>query len=88
MRSTGVARRIVATLPAALVLAAAFLAGGYYESIYSLLAALVWLATRRPRRRILDAFLVGIAVSLVFNDTPQDVLLWGSLQAFALRRAV
>jgi hypothetical protein len=48
---------------------------------------LVVVATRRPRYRLLDAFLVGIAVSLAVNDTPQDVLLWGSLQALALRRA-
>jgi hypothetical protein len=53
-----------------------------------LLAALVWIATRSPRSHLLDAFLLGIAVSLVVNDTPQDVLLWGSLQALALRRAV
>jgi hypothetical protein len=52
-----------------------------------LLAVLVWVAVQRPRTRVLDAFLVGIAVSLVVNDTPQDVLLWGSLQAVALRRA-
>jgi hypothetical protein len=53
----------------------------------ALLAALVWIAVQRPRKRILDAFLVGIGVSLVVNDTPQDVLLWGSVQALALRRA-
>src|SRR5215208_6368128 len=53
----------------------------------ALLAGLAWLATLTPRRRLLDAFLVGIAVSLVVNDTPHDVLLWGSLQALALRRA-
>ena len=49
---------------------------------------LLWVATREPRDRLVDAFLVGIAVSLVVNDTPQDVVLWGSLQAVALRRAV
>jgi hypothetical protein len=53
-----------------------------------LLAGLVWIAVQRPRRAILDAFLVGIGVSLLVNDTPQDVLLWGSLQALALRRAL
>jgi hypothetical protein len=53
-----------------------------------LLVALVGIAMQRPRLYLLDAFLVGIAVSLVVNDTPQDVLLWGSLQALALRRAV
>jgi len=41
----------------------------------------------RPRKRLLDAFLVGIGVSLLVNDTPHDVLLWGSLQALALRRS-
>src|SRR5438876_632670 len=37
-------RNIPATLPALVFLASAFLAGGYYESTYSLFAALVWLA--------------------------------------------
>lgn len=50
--------------------------------------ALAWIATRRPRHRVVDAFVVAIAVSLVANDTPQDVLLWGALQGIALRRAV
>jgi hypothetical protein len=53
-----------------------------------LAVGLVWIAVQRPRRALLDAFLVGIAVSLAVNDTPQDVLLWGSLQALALRRAL
>lgn len=53
-----------------------------------LFVGLVWIALRRPRRALLGAFLVGIAVSLAVNDTPQDVLLWGSLQALALRRAL
>ena len=52
-----------------------------------LLAALAGLAMLRPRKRLLDAFLVGIGVSLLVNDTPHDVLLWGSLQALALRRS-
>jgi O-antigen ligase len=37
-------RNIPATLPALLFLLSAFLAGGYYESTYSLFAAFVWLA--------------------------------------------
>jgi hypothetical protein len=53
-----------------------------------LFVGLVWIALLRPRRALLDAFLVGIAVSLAVNDTPQDVLLWGSLQALALRRGL
>ena len=48
----------------------------------------MWVATRRPRVRIVDALLVGLAVSLVANDTPQDVLFWGAISAVALRRAV
>jgi hypothetical protein len=52
------------------------------------LAALGWVATRRPRARLVDAFLIAIAVSLVANDTPQDVLLWGAITGVALRRAV
>jgi hypothetical protein len=53
-----------------------------------LLAGLVWIAAKRPRYVVMDALLVGIGVSLLVNDTPQDVLLWGSLQALALRRAL
>jgi hypothetical protein len=52
------------------------------------LLALVVLALRRPRKRLVDAFLIGIAVSLVANDTPQDVLFWGAISGVALRRAV
>jgi mono/diheme cytochrome c family protein len=48
----------------------------------------VWVATRRPRVRVVDALLVGLAVSLVANDTPQDVLFWGAISSVALRRAV
>jgi hypothetical protein len=56
--------------------------------VVACLGGLVWVATATPRHRLVDAFLVAIAVSLVVNDTPQDVLMWGSLQALALRRAV
>ena len=52
------------------------------------IVALAWVATRRPRARIVDAFLVGIVVSLVANDTPQDVLFWGAITGVGLRRAV
>ena len=48
------------------------------------LGALAWLATRRPRLPVLDAFLVAVAVSLVVNDTPQDVALFGGLGGLAL----
>jgi hypothetical protein len=56
--------------------------------VVACLGGLVWVATATPRHRLVDAFLVAIAVSLVVNDTPQDVLMWGSLQALALRRAL
>ncbi len=52
------------------------------------IVALAWVATRRPRARLVDAFLVGIVVSIVANDTPQDVLFWGAISGVGLRRAV
>jgi hypothetical protein len=52
------------------------------------LVALGWVATRRPRAAVVDAFLIGIVVSLVANDTPQDVLFWGAITGVGLRRAV
>jgi hypothetical protein len=48
------------------------------------LAALVWFALRRPRLALLDAYLAGIAVSLLVNDTPNDVAGYGSLSAIVL----
>ncbi len=52
------------------------------------LAVLAWVATRQPRVRVVDALLIALAVSLLVNDTPQDVLFWGAVAAVALRRAV
>lgn len=52
------------------------------------LAVLGWVATRRNRSPIVDAFLIAIVVSLVANDTPQDVLFWGAVTGVGLRRAV
>ena len=49
-------------------------------------AILVALALRSPRDAVLDAFLVAIAVSLVVNDTPADVLGAGAAIAIALAR--
>lgn len=48
------------------------------------LAALIVLAARSPRRAAVDAFLVALVVSLVVNDSPVDVLVWGSLGCAAL----
>ena len=50
------------------------------------LAILVAVALRSRRSPVLDAFLVGIAVSLVVNDTPGDVLWMGAAIAIALAR--
>lgn len=48
------------------------------------LAVLVWLAFRRPRFPALDALLLGIAVSLLVNDAPSDVVGAGSLSGLVL----
>jgi hypothetical protein len=52
------------------------------------IAALGWVGRRQPRSQLVDAFLIAILVSLVANDTPQDVLLWGAITGVGLRRAV
>ena len=66
---------------------AAGTAGRAVVSVLSLLT-LAWVATRRPRSPIVDAFVIAIVVSLVANDTPQDVLFWGAITGVGLRRAV
>ena len=48
------------------------------------LAALVWLAFRTPRYAALDALLVGVAVSLIVNDSPTDVAAAGAISGFVL----
>jgi len=50
------------------------------------LAVLVFVATRRPRRPLTDAVLVALVVSLVVNDTPGDVVGFGAVAAFVIRR--
>jgi cytochrome c551/c552 len=50
------------------------------------LAALVWIGTRRPRYPAVDAMLVALAVSLLVNDTPVDVIGLGALGCLALWR--
>lgn len=50
------------------------------------LAILAAIALRARREPVLDAFLVGLAVSLVVNDTPGDVLGAGAAIAIALAR--
>jgi cytochrome c551/c552 len=50
------------------------------------LAALVLMGTIRPRRATVDALLAGLAVSLLVNDTPVDVIGLGALACFVLLR--
>jgi cytochrome c551/c552 len=50
------------------------------------LAALVLMGTMRPRRATVDALLVGLAVSLLVNDTPVDVIGLGALGCLVLLR--
>ena len=49
------------------------------------LLVLVWVALRRPRFSTVDAVLVALAVSLVVNDSPRDVVSYGALSCAALR---
>ena len=49
-------------------------------------AVLVWIGTRKPRRAAVDAMLVALAVSLIVNDTPVDVIGLGVLGCLALLR--
>jgi hypothetical protein len=49
------------------------------------LAVLVWIAFRRPRFATVDAVLVALAVSLLVNDSPRDVVAYGALSCAALR---
>ena len=49
------------------------------------LGVLVWIAFRRPRFATVDAVLVALAVSLLVNDSPRDVVAYGALSCAALR---
>jgi hypothetical protein len=48
------------------------------------IAALVLLALRKPRSALLDAYLAGLVVSFLVNDTPADVAGYGGLAALGL----
>ena len=60
---------------------------GAIAIVLSGLCLLGWFATRIPRLPLLDALLVALAVSLVVNDTPSDVVAVGTAAALALLRA-
>jgi hypothetical protein len=49
------------------------------------LLVLFWIAMRRPRFEAVDAVLVALAVSLLVNDSPRDVVAYGALSCAALR---
>jgi hypothetical protein len=49
------------------------------------LVVLVGAGLLRPRAAVVDALLAALAVSLLVNDTPTDVLAYGALAATALR---
>jgi hypothetical protein len=49
------------------------------------LPVLAWAAMRRPRYATVDAVLVALAVSLLVNDSPRDILGWGALSCAVLR---
>jgi cytochrome c551/c552 len=49
-------------------------------------AVLAWLGTMRPRRATVDALLAALAVSLLVNDTPVDVVGLGAVGCVALIR--
>jgi hypothetical protein len=50
------------------------------------LAVLVYIAARRPRYASVDAMLLALAVSLLVNDTPVDIILLGAIGSAALVR--
>jgi hypothetical protein len=59
----------------------------YHPPIFlSCLAVLGVLGTRRPRRATVDALLAALAVSLLVNDTPVDIIGLGARGCFALAR--
>ncbi len=49
------------------------------------LPVLAWVAMRRPRYATVDAVLIALAVSLLVNDSPRDILGWGALSCAVLR---
>jgi hypothetical protein len=50
------------------------------------LAVLVYIAARKPRYPSVDAMLLAVAISLLVNDTPVDIILLGAIGCAALVR--
>lgn len=59
--------------------------GPAFAVLASLVVVLV-VATMKPRRPLTDALLVALVVSLLVNDTPGDVVGFGAVAAFVIRR--
>jgi mono/diheme cytochrome c family protein len=55
-------------------------------AVLASLTVLLVVAAWRPRRPLTDAVLVALVVSLVVNDTPGDVIGFGAVAAFVIRR--
>lgn len=55
-------------------------------AVLASLVVLVVVGSMRPRRPLTDAVLVALVVSLVVNDTPGDVVGFGAVAAFVIRR--
>ena len=55
-------------------------------AVLASLVVVVVVATRTPRRPLTDAVLIALLVSLVVNDTPGDVVGFGAVAAFVIRR--
>ena len=53
--------------------------------VVAAIPVLIWVGLRRPRYAVVDALLVALAVSLLVNDAPREVLAYGALSASALR---
>ncbi|HEY7019317.1 MAG TPA: hypothetical protein VH297_12690 [Gaiellaceae bacterium] len=65
--------------------AAALGSSAWNATLFALgVVGMVVLALLRPRRPLVDAYLVALVVSLLVNDTPADVAGWGGLAAIAL----
>jgi hypothetical protein len=65
--------------------AAAIDATWHAALLFSLgIVALVLLALQKPRHALVDAYLVGLVVSFLVNDTPVDVAGYGGLAALGL----
>jgi hypothetical protein len=78
--ATDVAHRLQASLTRT------FTAVGPAFAVLASLAVAVWVARRRPRGPLTTAVLAALAVSLLVNDTPGDVLGVGAAAAFTIWR--